>query len=215
MPAPPDSARVHRLIGVPERRLRREWDMYSSRRRLTHMIPAAGRRRITGWPGHGVPCPVRGGFAVQCGMDSFAPGDLAVLASPLGQELLHSTIPARVAYVANGGEPRVVPLVFHWDGTEMVFGVFAGSPKLRHLKTGDRVAVTVDTQSFPFAALQVRGRITVTPLAGVVPEYRLAVARYLGAEEGAAFVAGIDPPPVMTRIALRPSWARGMDMRGP
>lgn len=147
-------------------------------------------------------------------MDSFAPGDLAVLASPLGQELLQAKIPARVAYVTSAGEPRVVPLVFHWDGTEMVFGVFAGSPKLRHLRTGDRLAVTVDSQDFPFYALQVRGRITVTPTGGVVPEYRLAVARYLGAAEGAAFVAAIDPPPVMTRIALRPLWARGMDMRG-
>lgn len=147
-------------------------------------------------------------------MTDIAPGDLAVLQSPLGKELLTSKIPARVAYVARSGEPRVVPLVFHWDGTDIVFGSFTGQPKFAHLKTGDRMAVTIDTESFPFAALQVRGTVTVTPLDGVVPEYRLAVARYLGAAEGAAFVAGIQPPPVMTRIALRPDWARAMDMRG-
>lgn len=147
-------------------------------------------------------------------MTDFAPGDLAVLQSPLGQELLTSRIPARFAYVTRGGDPRVVPLVFHWDGSEIVFGSFTGQPKFAHLKTGDRAAVTIDTESFPFAALQVRGTLTVTQLDGVVPEYRLAMARYIGEAEGAAFIAGIQPPPVMTRIALRPDWARAMDMRG-
>jgi hypothetical protein len=142
------------------------------------------------------------------------PGDLAVLASPLGVELLSSKIPARVAYVTSSGEPRVVPLWFHWDGTDLVVATFAGSPKLGHLKTGDPLAVTIDLEAFPHAALQIRGRVTVTPMDGVVPEYRLAAARYLGAEAAAAFVAGIDPPPQMTRIALHPTWARAMDMRG-
>lgn len=146
-------------------------------------------------------------------MTEFAPGDLAVLRSPLGEELLTSRIPARLAYLTRSGEPRVVPLVFHWDGTDVVFGAFTGQPKFKHLKTGDRVALTIDTEAFPFAALQIRGAVTVTPLDGVVPEYRLAMARYLGEAQGAAFIAGIQPPPVMTRIAVRPDWARAMDMR--
>lgn len=142
------------------------------------------------------------------------PGDLAVLSSPLGVELLTSKIPARIAYVTRAGEPRVVPLWFHWDGTDLVVSTFAGSPKLGHLKTGDPLAVTVDTEAFPHAALQIRGRVTVTPVDGVVPEYRLAAERYLGVEAATAFIAGIDPPPTMSRIDLHPEWARAMDMRG-
>jgi len=142
------------------------------------------------------------------------PGDLAVLDSPLGTELLTSRIPARIAYVTAAGEPRVVPLWFHWDGTDLVLATFAGSPKLGHLRTGDRLAVSIDTEAFPHAALQIRGRVTVTPHDGVVPEYLIAAKRYLGDAEGEAFVAGISPPPRMTRIALRPEWARAMDMRG-
>lgn len=141
------------------------------------------------------------------------PGDLTVLASPVGMELLGSRIPARVGYLTRAGEPRVVPLWFHWDGTELVVATFAGSPKLRHVRTGDRLAVSIDTEEFPYRALQIRGPVTVTPHDGVVPEYEVAARRYLGDAEGAAFVAGIRPPPVMTRIALRPDWARAMTMR--
>jgi Pyridoxamine 5'-phosphate oxidase len=145
-------------------------------------------------------------------MTGFAPGDLAVLNIQLARDLLASPIPARVAYVAKSGEPRVVPLWFHWDGTDLVMATFNGSPKLSHVHTGDRLAVTIDTEAFPYAALQIRGPVTVTAHDGVVLEYRFAARRYLG-EDGEAFVAGIQPPPAMTRIALRPEWARAMNMR--
>ena len=141
------------------------------------------------------------------------PGDLSVLSSPVAMELLTSRIPARIAYLTRSGEARVVPLWFHWDGTDLVVATFTGSPKLGHLATGDRLAVSIDTEAFPHRALQIRGVATVTPHPGVVPEYLMAAKRYLGDAEGAAFVAGIDPPPTMTRIAVRPDWARAMDMR--
>ena len=41
-------------------------------------------------------------------------GDLALLQHPTSQELLHSKIPARLAYVALDGTPRVIPIWFHW-----------------------------------------------------------------------------------------------------
>jgi hypothetical protein len=142
----------------------------------------------------------------------FAPGDVAVLQTQLAKDLLNSPIPARVAYVTAAGDPRVVPLWFHWDGTDLVIATFNGSPKLRSVRTGDRLAVTIDTEAFPYAALQIRGPVTVTKQDGVVLEYRFAARRYLG-DDGEAFVAGIQPPPAMTRIALRPDWARTMNMR--
>ena len=140
-------------------------------------------------------------------------GDLTALSSPVAHDLLASRIPARVGYLTRSGEVRVVPLWFHWNGTDLVMATFAGSPKLGHLGTGDRLAVSIDGEAFPYRALQMRGAVTVTPHAGVVPEYLLAARRYLGDTDGEAFVAGINPPPVMTRIALRPDWARAMDMR--
>ena len=47
-------------------------------------------------------------------------GDLALLNEPLAQELLHATIPARLAYVWSDGTPRVVPIWFQWTGQEIV-----------------------------------------------------------------------------------------------
>ncbi|MGQ0468028.1 MAG: pyridoxamine 5'-phosphate oxidase family protein [Sporichthyaceae bacterium] len=142
-----------------------------------------------------------------------SPGDLAVLHSRVGAELLASAIPARFAYTTPDG-PRVVPLWFHWTGTDVVFGVFPGSPKLRHVSTGTRVAVSIDSESFPHYGLQIRGSVTVTPTDGILPEYAAAAARMLGAARAAEFINGIAPPPAQVRVALHPEWARAMDMRG-
>ena len=39
-------------------------------------------------------------------------GDLSLLNEPVAQELLQSTIPARLSYVWSDGTPRVVPIWF-------------------------------------------------------------------------------------------------------
>jgi hypothetical protein len=46
-------------------------------------------------------------------------GDPNLLNDAIAQELLRSTIPARLAYTARDGTPRVVPITFHWDGTDI------------------------------------------------------------------------------------------------
>ncbi len=43
-------------------------------------------------------------------------GDLRLLDTPVAVQLLASAIPARLAYVAEDGTPRVVPTWFHWNG---------------------------------------------------------------------------------------------------
>ena len=65
---------------------------------------------------------------------------------PIARELLASAIPARLAYTWTDGTPRVASLWFHWDGQELVMCTFRGAPKLKALKTDDRVAMTIDTQ---------------------------------------------------------------------
>jgi len=43
-------------------------------------------------------------------------GSLELLQEPVSKELLQSKIPARLAYIWTDGTPRVVPILFHWDG---------------------------------------------------------------------------------------------------
>ena len=43
-----------------------------------------------------------------------------VLVSPTAQTLLESRIPARLAYCAVDGTPRVQPIWFHWNGESLV-----------------------------------------------------------------------------------------------
>ena len=53
---------------------------------------------------------------------------------PVAQELLRSTIPARLAYVWRDGTPRVVPMWFHWTGEEFLMGAPPNAPKMKVLK---------------------------------------------------------------------------------
>ena len=46
----------------------------------------------------------------------------AALQDPVAQRLLFSPNPARLAYVARDGTPRVVPVGYHWDGQAFVLG---------------------------------------------------------------------------------------------
>jgi hypothetical protein len=49
--------------------------------------------------------------------EALAPqGDLRLLDSAIAQRLLSSAIPARLAYIAADGTPRIVSSWFHWTG---------------------------------------------------------------------------------------------------
>lgn len=78
-----------------------------------------------------------------------ATGGPELLDDPIARELLMSTIPARFAYNWTDGTPRVLPIWFHWNGDEIVMATLPGAPKLKALKTGDRVAMTIDTNEPP------------------------------------------------------------------
>jgi hypothetical protein len=141
-------------------------------------------------------------------------GDVRLLDTETAQQLLNSTELARLAYVAADGTPRVLPMFFHWTGDEIVFATFHGASKIPALRARPAVAVTIDSASLPPAALLLRGRVTVTDVDGIVPEYALAQYRYCGPEIGAASVAEVDQPGVrMARIALRPDWAGVLDFQ--
>jgi hypothetical protein len=133
-----------------------------------------------------------------------AKGGLELFEDPVAQELLASNIPARLAYTWTDGTPRVVSIWFHWNGTDLIVCTFGGAPKLKALNTGDRVAITIDTNAPPNHVLSIRGTAQVTHVQGVVAEYAEAAVRYLGSEQAAGYIQSLPPDIPMARIAVRP-----------
>src|SRR5690625_3047939 len=148
-------------------------------------------------------------------------GDLRLLDTPLAQRLLASTIPARMAYTAHDGTPRIVPTWFHWTGTELVMATFLAAPhvagparRVPALREHPDVAVTIDTESFPPEVLLLRGRVGIAEADGVAEEYAAAARRYLGEEEAAGYLGYVGQPGTrMARIALRPAWVGLLDFQ--
>ena len=97
-------------------------------------------------------------------------GDVALLNDPVAQKMLQSTIPARYAYNWRDGTPRVVPIGFHWNGSEIVLGTPPDAPKMKVLKDGDQVALTIDSDTMPHNVLLIRGIIRTDTVDGIALE---------------------------------------------
>src|SRR2546425_7954938 len=139
-------------------------------------------------------------------------GDITLLNDPIAQELLHSTIPARLAYVWRDGMPRVVPIWFHWNGEEIVLGTPLNAPKMKVLSQNPKVALTIDTNTWPHKVLQIRGTAKVETVDGGVPAYAAAAQRYFGEEQGRAWVEQVKGMfTQMARISVRPEWVSIID----
>jgi hypothetical protein len=139
-------------------------------------------------------------------------GSLKLLNDPIALELLASTIPARFAYVAPDGTPRVIPIWFHWNTKEVVVVSPPGAPKLKVLKSGSKVALTIDDNTWPHKVLLIRGRVHMEEVNGIAPEYRLAAERYFGPDMGPQFMAQLGQMfDQTTRIAVTPEWVGLID----
>jgi hypothetical protein len=137
---------------------------------------------------------------------------MRVLNDPLAQELMGSAIPARVAYTSPDGSPRVVPLGFHWNGEQFVICTIPDSPKVRALAVHPKVALTIDTVTFPPHVLLVRGRASLERVEGVPPEYLKASQKQISQAEMPAFEAQVRGLyEQMVRISIEPEWAKVMD----
>lgn len=138
-------------------------------------------------------------------------GSLSLLNDPVAQQLLQSTNPAKLAYVWKDGTPRVVPIWFHWNGQELVFGSPPGMPKVKVVDNA-KVAITIDSITYPYKVLNIRGTAHVRIVDGIAPEYVAAAARYFGAEGGKAWIDNMRPiAPQMARISVTPEWAAVQD----
>jgi hypothetical protein len=141
-------------------------------------------------------------------------GDISLLQHPTAKELLESKIPARMAYVGLDGEPRVVPIWFHWTGSELVMGTPAKAPKVKALTKHPKVAITIDDNVFPHKVLLVRGTARLESVTGVFPEYALAASRYFGPEQGSAWVDQVGKMMnSMVRVAVKPEWVGLLDFQ--
>jgi hypothetical protein len=139
-------------------------------------------------------------------------GDLSLLEDPVAQELLGSQHLARLAYMWKDGTPRVVPVWFHWDGSELVIAGPPTAPKMKALPQNSKVAVTIDRESWPYHALFVRGTASTSITDGAPKEYAAAARRYMGEEAGDAWVDNINKmSPKSARIAIRPEWVAVLD----
>jgi hypothetical protein len=137
---------------------------------------------------------------------------LRVLNDPLAQELIQSRIPVRLAYTGSDGSPRVVPLGFHWNGAEFVICTTPNAPKVPALKANPKVAMTIDTQTFPPHVLLVRGTASLELVDGVPPEYLAASRKWFDDAQMPAFEAQVRGLyKQMVRITIAPGWAKLLD----
>lgn len=136
-----------------------------------------------------------------------------VLDSPTSRELLERDI-TRLAYVAQDGTPRVVPIGFSWNGTHVVMCTTANAPKVPALRRNPAVALTIDTEVHPPTILLIRGTAELDVVDGIPEEYLEANTSYqMTAEQRVEWEAEVRSLYVdgMVRIVVTPTWAKLID----
>jgi hypothetical protein len=135
-----------------------------------------------------------------------------VMGKPISQDLLASGIPARFAYVGIDGDPRVVPIGFHWIGSQILLFTVPKSAKVRCLRQNRRVAITIDTQSYPPHVLLLRGTASLETVDGVPADYVEASRKIVPPEQFAEWEAGVRALyEQMVCITIEPDWAKLLD----
>ena len=137
-----------------------------------------------------------------------------MLADPLAVELMSSSIPARLAYLAVDSTPRVVPVGFHWTGRDLVVATAPSAPKVAALRRNPHVALTIDTEGQPPHVLLVRGTVTLEVVEGVPPEYLAASHKVIPTRPWEAFEAQVRGLyDEMVRITIEPDVGQGARLR--
>lgn len=130
------------------------------------------------------------------------------------QELLRSTSAAHLAYVAQDGTPRVIPVGFFWTGDQFVIATATTAPKVTALSARPDVALAIDGGDTPeqARALSIRGQASVEIVDGVVAEYLEAARQTMDAEAAARFEQNCrEMYDQQARIAITPRWVRYYD----
>lgn len=141
------------------------------------------------------------------------PSDVAeILKKPTSQEMLDRDL-ARLAYVASDGTPRVVPIGFTWNGTEVVMCTTTNAPKLASLRRNPAVALTIDTEVHPPKMLLLRGEAVLDEVEGIPDEYLQMNGTYtMTPEQRVEWEAEVRSLyDSMVRIVVTPTWAKLID----
>jgi hypothetical protein len=135
-----------------------------------------------------------------------------ILAKPISQEMLNRDI-VRLAYVAKDGTPRVVPIGFTWNGTEVVMCTTTNAPKLASLRRNPAVALTIDTEVHPPKILLLRGEAVLDEVEGIPDEYLQMNGSYeMTPEQRVEWEAEVRSLyDSMVRIVVTPTWAKLID----
>ncbi|TDD33571.1 pyridoxamine 5-phosphate oxidase [Actinomadura sp. KC06] len=136
-----------------------------------------------------------------------------VLNRPLAQELLARDV-TRMAYVAKDGTPRNIPIIFAWNGSEIVVCTPKNSPKLPALKQNPMVAFTIDTEAHPPKILLIRGRAELDYVDGIPDEYLQSTSTYdMSPEQRVEWEAEVRSlyRDGMVRVVVTPTWAKLID----
>src|SRR3954464_6338420 len=141
------------------------------------------------------------------------PSDVAeILKKPISHDMLNRDL-ARLAYVAEDGTPRVVPIAFTWNGTEVVMCTSTNAPKLAALRRNPAVALTIDTEVHPPTILLLRGEALLDEVDGIPEEYLQMSGSYeMTPEQRVDWEAEVRSLyESMVRIVVTPPWAKLID----
>ena len=135
-----------------------------------------------------------------------------ILNRPHSQELLGRDI-TRLAYVAEDGTPRTIPIAFVWNGSTVVMCTSKNAPKLASLRANPMVALTIDTEVHPPKILLIRGRAELDVVDGIPEEYLSMNTSYeMTAEQRVEWEKEIRSLyDGMVRIVVTPTWAKLID----
>lgn len=137
---------------------------------------------------------------------------VALMEDPVAQELVQAPIHARLAYNALDGSPRVIPIGYLWNGKTFVMGSPVNAPKVKALRAHPRVALTIDTSTFPPHVLLVRGTAALEIVEGVPDEFIESSRRFVGDAGMAEWTAGVRALyKQMAIIRVTPTWVKIFD----
>ena len=136
----------------------------------------------------------------------------AVLDLPYSRQLLGRDL-LRMAYVAQDGTPRNIPIAFTWNGSQVVVCTTKNAPKLPALRRNPEVALTIDTEVHPPKILLLRGRAELDVVDGIPQEYLRMNGTYtMTAEQRVEWEAEVRSLyDGMVRIVITPTWAKLID----
>src|ERR687886_744103 len=83
-------------------------------------------------------------------------GDLRLLETDQARRLLAAALPARYAYTARDGTPRVLPSWFHWTGEELVMPTFVSAPHVRQPARRPAALAEIDRPGTRMARIALR-----------------------------------------------------------